>query len=220
MEKLKKIFMYMIILSSLTVGVYAKGTLKVTTTIIPEGKTKKYNNGKTLLLDAGVMNSNSNISELKIATVIVEMQTEKTNNNGDNNAGGITGDFNLPFKLKKLEKKEKELVSTNDLKKYKNGESAKLEVYTKNVKILDKKINNEKLTNEDYLFIAYPEEVKDLENKVERLRYSFDLILEVSGVKTGDIIRKDVTTGVSSGAGEDAIGRIKDIIKLQFANIQ
>lgn len=220
MEKLKKIFIYMIILSSLTVGVYAKGTLKVTTTIIPEGKTKKYNNGKTLLLDAGVMNSNSNINELKIATVVVDMQTEKTNNDGDNNAGGITGDFNLPFKLRDLENMRKELIATNELKKYKNGDNAKLEVYMKNIKILDKKINNENLNEEKYLFIAYPEEVSNISNKVERLKYSFDLYVEVSGVKTGDIVRKDVTTGVNSGAAEEAIGRIKDIIKLQFTNIQ
>lgn len=220
MEKLKKIFIYMIILSSLTVGVYAKGTLKVTTTIIPEGKTKKYNNGKTLLLDAGVMNSNSNINELKIATVVVNMQTEKTNNDGDNNVGGITGDFNLPFKLRELENMRKELIATNELKKYKNGDNAKLEVYMKNIKILDKKINNENLNEEKYLFIAYPEEVSNISNKVERLKYSFDLYVEVSGVKTGDIVRKDVTTGVNSGAAEEAIGRIKDIIKLQFTNIQ
>lgn len=217
MEKLKKIFIYMIILSSLTVGVYAKGTLKVTTTIIPEGKTKKYNNGKTLLLDAGVMNSNSNINELKIATVVVDMQTEKTNNDGDNNAGGITGDFNLPFKLKNLEKLGKQKLAASNLKKYKNGNSAIMDIYTENIKILDKKISNEKLEDDNYLFIAYPEEVPNINNKVERLKYSFDLILEVSGVKTGDIIRKDIEVKSNEDA---AIGRIKDIIKDQFLELQ
>lgn len=217
MEKLKKIFIYMIILSSLTVGVYAKGTLKVTTTIIPEGKTKKYNNGKTLLLDAGVMNSNSNINELKIATVVVNMQTEKTNNDGDNNAGGITGDFNLPFKLKNLEKLGKQKLAASNLKKYKNGNSAIMDIYTENIKILDKKISNEKLEDDNYLFIAYPEEVPNINNKVERLKYSFDLILEVSGVKTGDIIRKDIEVKSNEDA---AIGRIKDIIKDQFLELQ
>lgn len=216
MEKLKKIFIYMIILSSLTVGVYAKGTLKVTTTIIPEGKTKKYNNGKTLLLDAGVMNSNSDINKIKIATIVVDMRTEKSGDD-DGKPAGITGDFNLPFKLKNLEKLGKQKLAASNLKKYKNGNSAIMDIYTENIKILDKKISNEKLEDDNYLFIAYPEEVPNINNKVERLKYSFDLILEVSGVKTGDIIRKDIEVKSNEDA---AIGRIKDIIKDQFLELQ
>lgn len=216
MEKLKKIFIYMIILSSLTVGVYAKGTLKVTTTIIPEGKTKKYNYKETLLLDAGVMNSNSDINKIKIATIVVDMRTEKSGDD-DGQPAGITGDFNLPFKLKNLEKLGKQKLAASNLKKYKNGNSAIMDIYTENIKILDKKISNEKLEDDNYLFIAYPEEVPNINNKVERLKYSFDLILEVSGVKTGDIIRKDIEVKSNEDA---AIGRIKDIIKDQFLELQ
>lgn len=219
MEKLKKLYMYIFLFSCLTIGVYAKGTLKVKTVIEPYKTTKKYNNGKTLLLDAGALNSNSSISEIKVTTVIVEMQAVQSNN-GNNGSVGIEGDFNLPFSLKKLENLGEKKLTANTLKKYKNGSTANMDIYVKNIKILDKKIHNENINNDTYLFIAYPEEETNGANKLGALKYSFDLYLKVSGIKTGDIIRKDVTTGINSGAAEDAIGRIKDIIKDQFLELQ
>lgn len=215
-KKAKYILMYLVILTFFSVMSYGKGSLRVTTEIIPEGTTKKYNQNGRLLLDAGVLNSNSDIHEIKIATIIVNMQTEQTND-GDNNPGGITGEFNLPFKLQDLESKlNDQSVILGELIKYKNGNNVKMELYTKNVKVLDKKVNNEDTTEKNYLFIAYPEEVPEIKNKVERLKYSFDLYLHVDGIEVGDIIRKDVET---KSSGEAAVGRIKDIIKDQFTKL-
>lgn len=211
-EILKKICILVLALNCMTTLLYAKGRLTVTTIIEPYGTTKKYSNTTTLLLDAGALNSNSNIGEIMLAKVTVIMQTERITSDGDTNPDGIIGDFNVAFKLNSLETFGNQPVKLGKLIKYKNGDVADMNLSIRNTKILSKKIIDEDIANEYYYFIAFPEE-SYLKNKVESLSYSFDLYLSVSGTKVGDIIRKDVET---KAEGQAAIGRIQDIIKEQF----
>lgn len=210
-EILKKVCIYILVLSSVTTVLYAKGRLNITTIIEPYGTTKKYTTPTSLLLDAGVLNSSSNIEEIKLAKVTVDMQTEQITADGDTDPNVITGDFNLHFKLGSLETLGNRDVNLGKLIAYKNGQSVDMTLSIKNTKILSKIVTDENDIQGNYYFIAYPNE-SSLSNKVQRLSYSFDLYLRVTGAKIGDIIRKDVEI---KNTGE-AVGRIQDIIKEQF----
>lgn len=214
-RRLEKIIIYIIILNLTTILTYAKGTLSVNATIQPYGTTKKYNYNSSLLLDAGILNSNSNVSELKLGTVTVDMRAEQTGNDPGIQLG-ISGDFNQTFSLSKVQTPKDVVLTT--ITKYKNAENANMELKIKNVQILVKTLlSNSPEVGDTYLFVAYPDELTNLPpgiNAIQHLTYSFELWVQVSGVKAGDIIRRDVKTQ----EGTEAIGNIQDIIKEQFRN--
>lgn len=214
-EKIKRILICFIIFNCFIIGVYAKGTLKVTTQIIPEGKTKKYISGNSLLIDAGILNSQTNIGKIVLAKVTVDMIAEATTN-GTTDVPGIDGEFNAPFSMIKF--KERKEIPLSTIKKYKGGEQAMMALKIENLQITyEEKINNASSTIEDYLFIAHQNEadsVAESAHALKHLTYTFDLSLEVTNVKSGDIIRSDVKSKDETGL--ETIGSIQDIVRLQF----
>lgn len=217
---LVKILIFTLMSFSLIAGSGGMGTLNIKTEVIPLGKTKKYLKGSNLILDSGVLNSESKTTDLGLAKVVVKMYTEKTDKGDGQNYNGIDGDFNNIYKLDKFkERLDNRLINLGTLTKYKGGENAQLQLYTKNLKIINQDIRNKKSSDENYVFVAYPEKAT-ISNQIISLEYSFDLYLRIDGVKKGDIIRQDVTTGTGNEISGEPIGRIKDIIKDQFLELQ
>lgn len=218
---MKKIIVVYVLLPFI-VFAQGKGTLIVRTQILPIGTTKKYNTSKNLILDAGVLNSKSDTQKLRIATVYVRMITQKTENGDD--PTGIAGDFNLPFKLNQFESKlNNQPISMGELVKYKNGQRINIQLYAENFRIVERDVFDDNTsTDAQFVFVAYPEEAKDkgASNLVIGLSYTFDLYLDIKGAEVGDIVRKDVTTGMGIGTELDAVGHLKDIIKDQFRILQ
>lgn len=213
-EKIKKIFIYFIILNCFIVNIYGKGSMTVNIRIDPFEKTKKYDTGQLILIDAGILNSQSNTGRIKLGTVTVEMLTKQTDH-GANIKLGIPGEFNEQFNLSSLSTFTNVPLTT--IKKYKGGETAKMDLKIENLQIITKILTNGQVpTGDAYLFVAYPNEVTPAlpVNPLSHLVYSFDLYLEVSGVNSGDIIKRDIRT-MAEGEAE-AIGSMQDIIKAQF----
>lgn len=215
-----KIFIFTLMSFSLIAGSGGMGTLNIKTEVIPLGKTKKYLQGSNLILDSGVLNSEAKTTDLPIATVIVKMNTRKNDNESIGNYNGIEGDFNTVYKLNNFkERLDNKFIKLGTYTKYKGGDKAKLELYTKNTKIIREDIRKRDNSKEGYVFVAYPEKAT-ISNQIISLEYSFDLYLKISGVQKGDIIRQDVTTGTGNEVSGEPIGRIKDIIKDQFLELQ
>lgn len=196
-----------------------KGTLNVRTQIIPVGTTKKYLMSSSLILDAGVLNSNSSIGEIPIASVSVDMYTEKTGGNGT--ANGISGEFNGVYKLGKFnERLREQKIGLGTLTRYKNGQSAEMELVAKNFRVTSLITGIDHPESDGYIFIAYPEEAQINTNGVTSFSYTFDLYLVVKNFNVGDIVRGDATTGMGSTNDIEAVGHLKDIIKDQFRMLQ
>lgn len=223
-KEMKKMILITLMWVFLSFSIFAagnggKGTLHVKTQIIPVGTTKKYIRSPNLILDAGVLNSNSNISELPLASVTVRMYTEATNE-GSGDYNGIEGDFNGVYKLGKFkELLDGQKIDLGNVTKYKNGKNARLELVAKNFRVNNMDVRDADNNSEYFTFIAYPEKAT-IGNEVVSFEYSFDLYLKVTGVEKGDIIRQDVITGTGSNATGEAVGRLKDIIKAQFTILQ
>lgn len=213
-KKMKKFILYIIILSCISIWSFAKGTLEINAVIQPEGTTKKYSYGTTLLLDAGIVNSQSGTKELKIATVTVDMVAKATEV-GSSSLPGIEGDFNQGFSLSSLIKNQ--MVKLGAIKRYK-GDTADINLAIRAGKVEVEELLNNVATGDKYLFVAHESEVQNVVNlgykPIKRLKYSFELWLEVQNAKIGDIVRKDVQAKNQT----EAMGNIQDIIKEQFSN--
>lgn len=222
MRKYIKIILFFLINSIFLLGASnneGKGTLYIKTQIIPVGTTKKYLMGSSLILDAGVLNSNSSINELPIASVSVNMYTARTGGNGTPN--GISGEFNNVYKLGEFNELLKEQkIDLGALTRYKNGKNAELELVAKNFRVVNLIVEHSRPQSNGYVFIAYPEDATINENGVTSFSYTFDLYLKVRNFNVGDIVRGDVTTGMGNGVDLDAVGHLQDIIKDQFRMLQ
>ncbi|STO31327.1 Uncharacterised protein [Fusobacterium necrogenes] len=215
MKKIKSLILYIFILLCISSLAYAKGTLKVNAVIQPDGTTKKYSYGEALLLDAGVINSQSGTKELKLATVRVDMLAEPTDV-GNPSLPGIEGDFNQAFILNSVIKDQ--MVKLGVIKKYKNGDNADIELAISGGKIEVEDLFRPGQGGDKYLFVAHESEVEQVISlgykPIKRLIYTFELWLKVQNAKVGDIVRKDVQAKNNT----EAIGNIQDIVKEQFSN--
>lgn len=201
---------FILILPIIAANNQGKGTLNVEIYSTPLGKTKKYMRNQDMILDTGILNSESRITEIPLLNVMVKMRTEATGAGGGD-ANGIGGEFNGLYKLNKFSGLENYKLKMGTLKNYKGNGSAVLEVYTKNLKITHKKINKENLSMDGYVFVAHTDEAT-IDNQILELEYTFDLYLNVTGAVDGDIVRQDIITET----GGEAVAWIKDIIKEQF----
>lgn len=218
---LKKVILY-ILFSVYVLGANneGKGTLNIQTEIIPVGKTKKYGVNKKLILDAGILNSETSNNKIVLASIKVRMYTSQNSTDEGGNANGISGDFNLGFDLKRFDEHgRREEISLGPLVQYKNGNNVKMKLFAENFRIMSVDVRDPNDSNR-YYFIAYPNEAQ-IGNEIVSMIYTFDLCLEVEGVRSGDIVRQDVTTSINSGEGNaEATGWLKDIIKDQFRKLQ
>lgn len=217
-EKIIKIFLYSIIFSCFSIGIYAKGTLKISTQIVPEGKVKKYIRNDSLLIDAGILNGQSNAGKIRLAKVTVDMVAEATEV-PSNNLPGIAGDFNAEFSMTEFMGRQN--IPLTSITRYKGGAEAKMTLKIEELQINTKTIINIAPNSIDqYLFVAHQNEASQINNSMhalQHLNYTFILSLEVEKVNNGDIIRSDVKP--KDNAEGITIGNIQDIVREQFYGI-
>ena len=84
---------FILILPIIAANNQGKGTLNVEIYSTPLGKTKKYMRNQDMILDTGILNSESRITEIPLLNVMVKMRTEATGAGGGD-ANGIGGEFN------------------------------------------------------------------------------------------------------------------------------
>ena len=218
--KIKKTFEYIILFLVISFSGFAAkasggmGDLYITINLNPVGTTKVYNIGQKTVLDTGIYNSKDpTIRDQMIATVDVIMEARKGAN--DNTGGDpctIDGDFNGILKYKELENAVETTSIPLKLTKYNGASNVTMTLKSMNYRDKGTIIQNEKV-DPDYAFTAYPKEC-DFENMITKLAYSFDLMLDITDIKNGDIIGGAVEIEASTGKGA-----VKDLVIAQMSKI-
>lgn len=221
MKKIYVLFMNILITSIVFCG-SGKGDLDITLNLTPFSTTKKYNVDRSVLLDVGDFNSKSLINEKKIADVTVDIQARKSENGNGNDICIIDGDFNGLYYLDKLaEKNNNQEIKTSDLVNYYSENKVGMKLTQRNFQIKIMNVENRGSTQDKYSFSAYAdtESCKGRKNLVTKFQYTFEIWLEVTGARPGDILRKDVN--ISNGkATEEAVGALKDLVKEQIERLK
>lgn len=222
---LKKIFVYLIFINvSFAADPVPIGDLYINVSLHNLGTTKTYDNvdGK-LILDAGVLNKNDSLSELRIAEVEVSMEARK---NGDFNYdqhdactidGGFTGLLALNSLKDKFINGGRE-IRLSPLTKYNNADNTVLTLKAQNFRELKRVIRNEDLGDSDYVFSAYPDECP-FNNKILSYSYKFDLVLTAENFKEGDIVRGDISLDGSTVKAASGKGDLQALIEDQIKSI-
>lgn len=222
MKIVKIIFLFFsLVLISFANG--GKGDLDITVDLKPVSPTKKYYIDSSILLDAGTFNAKSLVNRIKLADVTVKMVTRESNNSSGNDYCVIDGDFTDLYDLSKFSSLNGKEITTSELTKYyvHNGNNnIGMKLYEENFKLTEKEIINPVITKNTYSFSAYPEECmkKNGENIIKSLEYSFEIWLEVSGVRSGEIVRTDVNINKNEIRAE-ADGAIKDLVEQHFSEL-
>lgn len=200
------------------------GSLHITVNLSNYGTTKSYDNidGK-LILDAGIINANDGLRDLKIAEVNVLMEAKPDVQYDElaHDACVIDGGFSGLLRLRELENKFSESggeIRLSPLTKYNNAQNANLILKAQNFKITHKNIVDENMRDDTYVFSAYPDKC-NFENKVLVFGYRFDLILQTENFNPGDIVRGDIALDSSTVKATSGKGALQDLIEDQIKSI-
>lgn len=217
--KIKKTFEYIILFLVISFSGFAAkasggmGDLYITINLNPVGTTKVYNIGQKTVLDTGIYNSKDpTIKNQMIATVDVIMEARKGANDTGVDYCTIDGDFNGILKYKELKNAVETTSIPLKLTKYNGASNVKMTLKSLNYRDKGTIIQKES-TDSDYAFTAYPKEC-NYYNMITKLAYSFDLVLDITDIKNGDIIGGAVEIQASAGKGA-----VKDLVIAQMSKI-
>lgn len=217
MMKRKLNFIILFLVIAFSIFGAGTGELKVTVNLYPVGGTKKYEINSKTVLDTGIYNSqDTNIHNQVIARVEVIMEAIKKPGEDlqGNDPCSIDGNFNGILEYRRLKAAVEQTSIPLIITQYNGGSNVKMNLKSSNFREEEAVIIKEDSSFNFYIFTAYPDEC-GYKNMITRLKYSFDLSLDIENISNGDILG-----GTMNVQGDSGKGALKELILAQIAAIQ
>lgn len=215
-NKIKYIILFIVMNISLVAA--GKGDLYIKVDLIPANKVKSYYVSNKRVLDTGVYNSQdaSDTYNQVIARVNVLIEARKRENEIGDDPCVIEGEFTGILDYKKLKEAVERTKVELDITNY-NEKSNGITMSLRSAEYKEGLVLKDEIDSNDteYFFSAYP--LKDNpndgcnSNTIQRLEYSFELVLDIKGAKNGSI-----SGGAMQAIGDSGKGAIKDLVTEQI----
>ena len=220
-NKIKYIILFFIMSFSIMAADSPVGELFIKVDLNPVGKVKSYSVDGKRVLDTGIYNSQDAVDVYNqiIAKVSVVMEAKKRINESGKNPCAIDGEFMGDLKIKDLETAVNGTSIELKIKNY-NDKSNNIKMTLKSINYKEGNTIKDEIdtSDENFVFSPYPNGNGDtLEcpfNTIQRLEYTFDLALDVTGVQNGAI-----SGGTVEITGDTGKGAIKDLVTEQIFKI-